>query len=253
MSASIVRLTESAFHEILQFVATTSRLAERKPLVDSLRALASKGVNLDEMVIGRCGGEWHADRQDRCSNFDQVMSMAEPQQVSQPSPCSSGLSAASHACGGPSTVEATDTFQNNEPSGRVVVCHRRIVDDSSLCIVSSAKKRSHEELSALLKTLLPYLDDAFRRVDPPSTQQPALPAPLEAGEQIVAEPMTPLTCREREVLHWTAQGKGCWETGHIVGISERTVKFHLQNIYRKLNVVNRAQAVARAAQINLLQ
>ena len=51
MNASIVRLTESAFHEILQFVATTSRLAERKPLVDSLRALASTVLNLDEMVV----------------------------------------------------------------------------------------------------------------------------------------------------------------------------------------------------------
>lgn len=253
MNASIVRLTESAFHEILQFVATTSRLAERKPLVDSLRALASTVLNLDEMVIGRCGGDWHAGRHDRCSNFDQVMSMAEPAQAAQSSPCNAGRSAGAAACAGPSPAAAVNAFQNHEPSGRVVVCHRRIVDDSSLCIVSSAKKRSHEELSALLKTLLPYLDDAFRRVDPPSAQQPVLAAPFEAGEQIVAEPMAPLTCREREVLHWTAQGKGCWETGHIVGISERTVKFHLQNIYRKLNVVNRAQAVARAAQINLLQ
>ena len=251
MNASIVRLTESAFHEILQFVATTSRLAERKPFVDSLRALASGVLNLDEMVIGRCGGEWRADQHDRCRNFDQVMSMAEPQRATQPSTCSSGKGTSS-ACGGRSTDEAAGTFQNDEPSGRVVVCHRRIVDDSSLCIVSSAKKRSHGELSALLKTLLPYLDEAFRRVDPPCMQS-ALPAQLESGEQIVTEPVAPLTCREREVLHWTAQGKGCWETGHIVGISERTVKFHLQNIYRKLNVVNRAQAVARAAQINLLQ
>ncbi len=253
MSASIVRLTESAFHEILQFVATTSRLAERKPLVDSLRSLASGVLNLDEMVIGRCGGAWQADRNDRCSHFDQVMSMAEPQQTAAASPCSSDRTAASTACGGASAVKATDAFQDDEPSGRVVVCHRRIVDESSLCIVSSAKQRSHEELSALMKTLLPYLDDAFRRVDPQYTQQHPIPEPLESGEQIVAEPMAPLTCREREVLHWTAQGKGCWETGHIVGISERTVKFHLQNIYRKLNVVNRAQAVARAAQINLLQ
>jgi DNA-binding CsgD family transcriptional regulator len=247
MSASIVRLTESAFHEILQFVTTTSRFAERQPLVDSLRALATKVLNLDEMVIGRCGGEWNGGRQDRCSNFDQMMSMAEAAPAKPASPCSSGAA----ACGGGAARNPAD-FRSNEPAGRVVVCHRRIVDETSLCIVSSAKQRSHEELSALLKTLLPYLDEAFRRVDPSSSAH-VLPPQLDSGEPIIAEPMAPLTSREREVLHWTAQGKGCWETGHIVGISERTVKFHLQNIYRKLNVVNRAQAVARAAQINLIQ
>ena len=250
MSASIVRLTESAFHEILQFVASTSRFAERQPLVDSLRTLATKVLNLDEMVIGRCGGEWDSDRRDRCSSFDQMMSMAEVSPAKVSSPCSASAGAAK-TCGGNSSPKPAG-FQNNEPAGRVVVCHRRIVDDSSLCIVSSAKKQSHDELSAVLKTLLPYLDDAFRRVDPPRGQH-ALPPQLDAGEQIVAEPTAPLTCREREVLYWTAQGKGCWETGHIVGISERTVKFHLANVYRKLNVVNRAQAVARAAQINLIQ
>src|SRR4051812_2769336 len=99
MSASIVRLTESAFHEILQFVAVTSRMSERKPLVDSLRALASKVLNLDEMVIGRCGGEGHADRQDRCSNFDPMMSMSDGHQASHAAPCSSAKASGS-SCGG---------------------------------------------------------------------------------------------------------------------------------------------------------
>ena len=250
MSASIVRLTESAFHEILQFVAVTSRMSERKPLVDSLRALASKVLNLDEMVIGRCGGEGNADRQDRCSNFDQMMSMSDVHHVSRATPCSSEKASGS-ACGGSVSSASVTDFQNNEPAGRVVVCHRGSVDNSSLCIVSSAKKRSHEELSALLKTLLPYVDDAFRRIGPVGAE-PA-PSTYDFAVPVSEGLLIPLTCREREVLHWTAQGKGCWETGHIVGISERTVKFHLQNIYRKLNVVNRAQAVARAAQINLLQ
>lgn len=55
-----------------------------------------------------------------------------------------------------------------------------------------------------------------------------------------------LTTREHQILKWVSEGKGCWETGAILGISERTVKFHLQNIYRKLNVVNRAQAITKA-------
>jgi DNA-binding CsgD family transcriptional regulator len=55
-----------------------------------------------------------------------------------------------------------------------------------------------------------------------------------------------LTNRELEVLKWAKDGKSYWETSIIMGISERTVKFHLCNIYRKLNVVNRSQAIAVA-------
>ena len=57
---------------------------------------------------------------------------------------------------------------------------------------------------------------------------------------------TELTARERECLLWAAEGKTTWDTAKILGIAERTVVFHLQNAARKLDVSNRAQAVARA-------
>jgi len=246
MSTSIVRLSESAFHEILQFVAATSRMAERKPLVDSLRTLASRVLNLDEMVIGRCGGDWNADRRDRCSHFDPMMSMSETKPKGERSPCSSGATASS-SCGG-ARGAANATFQNNEPAGRVVVCHRHTLDAPSLCIVSSAKRRSHEELSTLLKTLLPYVDEAFRRLDPEGSTVSAGEFDESGSDSL----LIPLTSREREVLHWTAQGKGCWETGHIVGISERTVKFHLQNAVVKLDAMNKTHAATKAAMLGLL-
>ncbi len=61
-----------------------------------------------------------------------------------------------------------------------------------------------------------------------------------------------LTARELEVLKWARIGKSYWETGKIMGISERTVKFHLNNVYRKLNVVNKTQAIARAYTLGCL-
>ena len=39
-------------------------------------------------------------------------------------------------------------------------------------------------------------------------------------------------------------GKTAWDISQILSISERTVKFHVQNIMRKVNATNRAQAVA---------
>ena len=61
-----------------------------------------------------------------------------------------------------------------------------------------------------------------------------------------------LTPREREVLLWAAQGKSAWETGEILGIAKRTVDEHVQTASRKLNAVNRAQAVVAALRERLI-
>jgi DNA-binding CsgD family transcriptional regulator len=61
-----------------------------------------------------------------------------------------------------------------------------------------------------------------------------------------------LTTQERNVLSWLAEGKSSWEISRLLRISERTVKFHLKNLYQKLKVTNRAQAVAVAAQHGFL-
>lgn len=55
-----------------------------------------------------------------------------------------------------------------------------------------------------------------------------------------------ITSREREVLLWIREGKSTWDISHILGISERTVKFHARNITQKLDATNRAHAVAIA-------
>ena len=49
-----------------------------------------------------------------------------------------------------------------------------------------------------------------------------------------------------DVLAWAAEGKSAWETGEILGIAKRTVDEHVQSASRKLNAVNRAQAVVAA-------
>jgi len=55
-----------------------------------------------------------------------------------------------------------------------------------------------------------------------------------------------LTRREAEVLAWVVKGKTNGAIAPILGISARTVQHHLDHIYRKLDVANRAAAVARA-------
>ena len=58
------------------------------------------------------------------------------------------------------------------------------------------------------------------------------------------DPFGSLTAREQELLSALANGRTNAQISDDLGISLNTVKFHLKNLYGKLNVKNRAQAVA---------
>lgn len=58
-----------------------------------------------------------------------------------------------------------------------------------------------------------------------------------------------LTHRESEVLLWIAKGKANRDIGEILGLSARTVNKHLEQIYSKLGVENRASAAVKAAHV----
>jgi DNA-binding NarL/FixJ family response regulator len=52
-----------------------------------------------------------------------------------------------------------------------------------------------------------------------------------------------LTDRELEILHALGEGRSNREIAKLLWLAEQTVKFHLTNIYRKLNVSSRTEAV----------
>ena len=52
--------------------------------------------------------------------------------------------------------------------------------------------------------------------------------------------------RELECLTWSARGKTSPEIATILGLSKRTVNFHVENACRKLNVATRTEAVVKA-------
>jgi two-component system, NarL family, nitrate/nitrite response regulator NarL len=62
----------------------------------------------------------------------------------------------------------------------------------------------------------------------------------------------PLSSRERAVLELMAEGRGAAAIGRDLHVSEATVKTHLQHIYRKLGVSNRAAAVAEGMRRGLI-
>ena len=61
-----------------------------------------------------------------------------------------------------------------------------------------------------------------------------------------------LTRREHEVLDLVARGLSNKEVANLLEISERTVKFHVSALLKKLEVENRTEAVTRAIQLRLI-
>lgn len=64
-------------------------------------------------------------------------------------------------------------------------------------------------------------------------------------------PFPDLTDREREVLALIAQGANNQEIAQHLHISAKTVSNHISNIFNKLQVADRAQAIVRARQAGL--
>ena len=81
-------------------------------------------------------------------------------------------------------------------------------------------------------------------------------APSAAALHLVGTPSpeaATLTRRELECLGWCAGGKSYWETAVILGISERTVSFHMEAVRAKLDAASNAHAVAMAMRARLLE
>jgi transcriptional regulator EpsA len=95
----------------------------------------------------------------------------------------------------------------------------------------------------LAEMVVPFLHAAWMRTQ--VNWQSKSPGEKQAEAGLV-------TSREREVLEWMYRGKSNIEIGMILGISPLTVKNHVQKILRKLDVMNRTQAVGKALALRLL-
>ncbi|MCU7374582.1 LuxR C-terminal-related transcriptional regulator [Paucibacter sp. O1-1] len=100
-----------------------------------------------------------------------------------------------------------------------------------------------------LELLLPHIHATWQRVQ--NVEHDLSPLPSSMMTPRSSHP-TGITERERQILSWLREGKNNQQIGEGLGISALTVKNHVQKILRKLNASNRAQAVACAMTLNLL-
>jgi LuxR family maltose regulon positive regulatory protein len=103
--------------------------------------------------------------------------------------------------------------------------------------------------SALARQIMPeYVSGLLASFDTATGRDGSIPFP---GPRLKPT-MEPITGRELEVLRLLAAGASNKQIAEELVLVTGTVKAHLLNIYRKLDVHNRTQAVARARELNLL-
>ena len=107
-----------------------------------------------------------------------------------------------------------------------------VTQTTSVTSVTTGTRPLTAKQSRLLDKLLPHLNEIIVR--PGIVRVPSL------------------SQREMEVLEWAKIGKSNWEVSVILNISERTVKFHMRNIYRKLEVTNKSHAIAKAMKLGIV-
>jgi len=103
-------------------------------------------------------------------------------------------------------------------------------------------------------TALPSFEDwgvRFKRAKHPDTGQ-ARKAETSQAQGPDSEFIEPLSERELEILQLIAEGLTNQKIGAKLYLSLNTVKAHTRNIYAKLGVNSRTQAVARARTLGLI-
>jgi two-component system nitrate/nitrite response regulator NarL len=103
---------------------------------------------------------------------------------------------------------------------------------------TAAPRRMHAALHAVAEAEI-VIDDAFADT-------------LLRRPRAEVKMIEPLTAREREVLHLLASGQTNKEIGQRLGVTDHTIKFHVNGILGKLGAATRTEAVVEAARRGII-
>jgi len=149
-------------------------------------------------------------------------------------------------------------------SGLVLIERARAAQPSVRPIVLSMHTDSQVIDAALVAGASAYVVKTAHPEDLASAVRQAFSHSVYLAGRRAAEPSLPaekprvddshgLTRRELEILRLVAEGHSNAQLARMLWVTEQTVKFHLSNIYRKLDVANRTEASRWAQRNGLLQ
>jgi DNA-binding NarL/FixJ family response regulator len=150
--------------------------------------------------------------------------------------------------------ECIDELKRRSPDVRLIVVSgtddetqvRRALDAGAVCFIG--KSIDPNDLAAAVRALLSDAIHLGSRSEGHSNgSHPASPSPGPSAAESL------LTRREIEILRLTAEGLSNGQMAKNLWVTEQTVKFHLSNIYRKLDVRNRTEASRWAQQNGVLE
>jgi DNA-binding NarL/FixJ family response regulator len=146
----------------------------------------------------------------------------------------------------------TATVNGGLDGGMLIqACRQRV---SSLQVIVIGASRDHSDIDAAFAAgALAYAVKTAHPEDVAATVRQAFdhtiflarPANGDAAShtaQAAENGNVSLTKREREILTLVAEGHSNRQLARMLWVTEQTVKFHLSNIYRKLDVTNRTEA-----------
>lgn len=122
----------------------------------------------------------------------------------------------------------------------------RIPEDISASLGAMISREGHRQTNLPATQDHPEITISFLCEIGPEEILFQLTEPAQTSEEEVLCREFALTSREAEVLSWIARGKPNVDIGEILGISPRTVHKHLEKIFIKLGVENRASATSVA-------
>lgn len=111
-------------------------------------------------------------------------------------------------------------------------------DIGSLLSLSGTSIENGERSETILNIVLPHFHQALLRI-----------AERQGHDRTAPKILTP---KQLEVLRWVGRGKSNWEISLILNVSANTVKFHMTEIFKKLDAVTRTQAVAIALERKMI-
>jgi len=137
--------------------------------------------------------------------------------------------------------QALETMRDALLQGHTLGLVRALLDfDEPALSLADACVQAYGEADPILAFYVERLHQQSRRY---RTE----PRPVDAA------PMEPLSDRELEILRALAHSMSNKRIAQVLGISPETVKWHLRNVYGKLKVMGRDDAVARARDLGLIQ
>jgi two-component system response regulator DevR len=215
-----------------QLNSRTAVIVDQHPLwLDALQALLER---LELQVVGRATSRQEAER--LVAQFGPDLLLADYSTLEGEDGQSTSADSMGRARDANPDVKCVLLSDDDDPTERE---HAFAAGASVFCV----KRAEPDDLAAAIRQSFDH--SIFFATSAPQRTRP-IAEPAHEDETVA------LTKREIEILRLTADGYSNSQLARMLWVTEQTVKFHLSNIYRKLDVSNRTEASRWAQRSGLL-